>query len=180
MKIHHLIIICCIILSACNGTEQRPELTFREHGQLNYSHKDEQVLSFTDINNPIQGYSSEDQESLDIIFAEMIMSALDAGSHEFTDLEGNVITSDQAKAALKQTSFEAEPGDGQEDATHRSVERTVTAKDIVQVVTKENWYINEGNFSIQKIITHIAPVVYTFDTDGDVRGKKILFWVKLN
>jgi hypothetical protein len=180
MKIYNILIISSVLLSACNGTEQRPERTFREHGEPKFSHKDEQVLSFTDVNNPIQGYSSEDKESLDLAFAEMILKSFDLENIEYSDMEGNIITKEEAKSLLKFSLFEAEQSDEHEESSLRSVEKNISANDIVQIVTRENWYLNEENFSVQKMITHVAPVIYTFDTDGDVRGKKMLFWVKLN
>jgi gliding motility associated protien GldN len=53
----------------------------------------------------------------------------------------------------------------------------ITAEDIVRYEIKEDWVFDKQTSSLQVRIVGIAPVVYSFDQEGDVRGFKTLFWL---
>lgn len=44
---------------------------------------------------------------------------------------------------------------------------------------KESWEIDKISMKIKKQLEKIAPVVYVFDNEGDLKGKMMLFWIKM-
>ena len=145
-----------------------------------YSLKDEQIYAYADINNPIQGFSIGDKEALDSVFAAFILNTTGNKNIRYTDAEGNELSADQAKGLLTQTRIilKQDPNDP-EVMMEEKQEIKLKSEDIVQVLCRENWYINEEEFKLIKKVSHIAPVIYVYDHEGDVRGKKILYWMKI-
>jgi len=41
----------------------------------------------------------------------------------------------------------------------------------------EEWKMNETNFSFEKKVIAIAPVIDKYDSDGNLLGKQPLFWI---
>jgi hypothetical protein len=148
---------------------------------LTFTHKDEQVYSFTDIDNPLQGFSQDDQESLNKTFSSFIFQAFNRGDVQFFNLDDQEISKTEAKKLLTETrSIKVSDPESPEQSSIETKEHQIKVNEIVQLVSRENWFFNESDFSFSKRITHIGPVVYVYDTDGDVRGKRILFWIKIN
>jgi hypothetical protein len=56
---------------------------------------------------------------------------------------------------------------------------TIQASDVIEIVTKESWAFDTKNVSMKKQIDMIAPVINVYDDDGALKGKLILFWIKL-
>jgi hypothetical protein len=163
-------------LSACNkGPETNSAIDFKS------TWSDQGTYSFTDVDNYAIGYAAGDKESLDKMLAEFLLNAVEREEMVFLDEEDKQITAKEAKSRLVQTtSLKREDPDEEGEFYIESVERIITANEIAQVVAREDWSFNENTFSIQKKVTHLAPIIYVLDTDGDVRGKKLLFWVKVN
>jgi DNA gyrase/topoisomerase IV subunit B len=169
-----LITLFALFLFGCSGEQVSNEEDFA------YTWKDEQSFSFTDIDNPMQGFSQEDEESLNKKFSTFIFEAIDREDVQFLNSDNQNITSKEVRALLTEIrNLTIEDPEFPGSTTVESSEYKLTADDIVQVVCKEDWLFNEKSFSIKKRVTHIGPVVYVYDSDGDVRGKKILFWIKL-
>jgi hypothetical protein len=55
----------------------------------------------------------------------------------------------------------------------------IAKKDVVEIIMKESWEIDKASMKMKKQVEKIAPVVYVFDNDGDLKGKMMLFWIKM-
>ncbi|HET6243553.1 MAG: hypothetical protein H0V01_03870 [Bacteroidetes bacterium] len=176
MKIKEItlfLIFPLLCLTGCKNNETEKEV-------LDYTWKSEQKLAYTDINNPLQGYSLGDKEALDTAFAAFILQSTGKTTINYSDAEGNKISPEQAKELLTQRYVLLVPDPEQPELKIEEMQEIHLApNDIVQVLCRENWYLNEPDFKLSKKITHIAPVVYVYDHDGDVRGKKVLFWMEM-
>ncbi|MDQ3191637.1 MAG: hypothetical protein M3Q58_08590 [Bacteroidota bacterium] len=171
MKTIFLILLLPFLIIGCKNTKN----------EVDYSWENKQILAYTDINNPLQGYSLGDKEALDTSFAAFIINSTGNSNINYTDTDGNKISAGQAKDLLIQKYMLLVPDPEQPELKIEEMQEIhVSPKDIVQVLCRENWMLNESDFKLSKNITHIAPVVYVYDHDGDVRGKKILFWMEMN
>jgi hypothetical protein len=168
--------VLTILLNACNT-----EPSSKSNGNFDYTWTDEGTFSFTDVNNYAVGYATGDKEALDKALAGFLMNAVENSNLEFLDEENKKITAAEAKSRLTQTITVKKPVPDEEDEYFLdSEDRIITEDDIAQVVAKEDWFFDEKTFSVQKKVTHLALVIYVLDNDGDVRGKKLLYWVKVN
>jgi hypothetical protein len=181
MRIHKISALSLVFVSFLAGScREKPAIQGSEEG-FDYTWREEYALSFTDINNFAIGYAAEDEESLDKGIAEIILDAVKEGNLEVTSLEGQQLSSKEALALLRQTyPQQRETADDGGDFQYEMVERQIEAEDIIQMVSREEWLFNEETYQLQKRVSHLAPAIYVYDPDGTVRGKKMLFWVKLN
>lgn len=173
-KFYLLLILPLLIIISCKNNESEKE-------EIDYTWKNKQVLAYTDINNPLQGYSLGDKEALDTSFASFIINSTGKPDINYTDVDGNKLSPEEAKDLLTQKYIllVADP-EQPELKVEKMQEVKLTPKDIVQVLSREDWFLNEPEFRLSKKVTHIAPVVYVYDHDGDVRGKKVLYWMEMN
>lgn len=173
-KISLLLFLSILVLSSCEDNRSN------NFDERNFSLKDKQVYAYTDINNPMQGYSLGDKEALDSSFAAYILNTTGNKNINYTDTEGNKLSAEEARNLLTQTRITLIPDpDDPEIMMEKKEEVKLKPKDIVQILCRENWYLNEEEFKLTKKVTHIAPVVYVYDHEGDVRGKKILYWIEV-
>jgi hypothetical protein len=176
----NFIVFILFFVISCKNEE--PGKTFIvDEGNASFTFSDTEVISFSDVNNFMIGFSAEDPESLDTLFSEIILKNVKSGRFtNITDAEGKAITTAEAVAFLEQekTILSEDPDDPEYHETIVS-KGMVTASDIVQIASKNSWYWDDENLRLKIKISALAPVVYTYDSDGDVRGKKILFWIIL-
>jgi len=52
--------------------------------------------------------------------------------------------------------------------------------DIVKVRFLEEWTIDETSMIVTKNIAGISPIIKSFDSEGNFRGYKPLFWIYLD
>jgi superfamily I DNA and RNA helicase len=172
-----IILACTLFIVSC---KQEQVIKF-EDDQGNYTWSDKNVFASTDIDNPFRGFSQEDEQSLNKQFAEFIFDAADREDVVFEDIDGNKLSKDQVKEALELTrTIKVEDPENQEEFILEQTTYTISAEDIVQVMSVEEWFFDKENFKLKKQVSKIAPVVYVLDSDGDVRGMKLLFWMRLN
>jgi hypothetical protein len=57
------------------------------------------------------------------------------------------------------------------------VERKVDYRDITRIRFLEGWYINEKTLEFKKEVIGIAPLLKSYDPDGNFRGYMPMFWV---
>ena len=164
-------------LFACNNGQNNKEIM-----QKKYNWQEQHVISFSDVNNTLQEFSSEDIEALDTSFINLLFSEiLTREDVEFLDTDEKKITSQQVKEILnKKIVVQVEDPDN--PGVFSEVEDTVKIQpeEVIQVLCREKWNFDTKGLKLQKTITHIAPVIYTYDQDGDIRGKRSLFWIKMN
>lgn len=175
-NIYILLISFVLIQMSCKENKSNNE----QFNDPAYSLKDEQIYSYTDVNNPMQGFSIGDKEALDSAFAAFILNATGNKNIGYTDAEGRELSADQAKGLLTQTRviLKQDPNDPAIMMEEKQ-EIKLKPEDIAQVLCSENWYLDEKEFKLIKKVSHIAPVIYVYDHEGDVRGKKILYWMKV-
>jgi gliding motility associated protien GldN len=53
----------------------------------------------------------------------------------------------------------------------------VESVDIVKYVVKEDWFFDKQRSVMERRIIGIAPVMYSLDANGEIRGFKTLFWL---
>ncbi|MFC2110936.1 hypothetical protein ACFLQ5_00635 [Bacteroidota bacterium] len=60
------------------------------------------------------------------------------------------------------------------------VDNKLDFNQITKIRFLEEWYINEKTMEITKKVVGICPVVPNYDTEGEFRGNKPLFWLYLD
>ena len=170
-------VVAVPFMFSCNKDHNNKEIM-----QKKYDWQDQHVISFSDVNNTLQGYSPEDNEALDTAFVNLLFNIiLEREDVEFLDNDEKKITSQQVKEILnKKIVVQVEDPDN--PGVFSEVEDTVkiTPEEVIQLLCREEWNFDKKELKLRKTITHIAPVIYTYDQDGDVRGKRNLFWIKMN
>lgn len=63
------------------------------------------------------------------------------------------------------------------EAVYVSDTSWVTSADIIEYKIKEEWFFDKQRSIMDVRIIGIAPVVYSFDESGEIRGKTTLFWL---
>jgi gliding motility associated protien GldN len=53
----------------------------------------------------------------------------------------------------------------------------ILSQDIIEYRLKEDWYFDKEASSLKVRIIGIAPVIYNKDQEGNITGKKVLFWI---
>jgi len=69
-----------------------------------------------------------------------------------------------------------ETGELEETIIHEDLQRG----DITKIFVKENWYLDEENFNIEKEVINITLATKKYDKSGDMVGYEALFTVYLN
>lgn len=170
-------VVAIPFMFSCNEDHNNKEIM-----QKKSDWQDQHVISFSDVNNTLQGYSSEDTEALDTAFVNLLFNViLEREDVEFLDTDEKKITSQQVKEILnKKIVVQVEDPDN--PGVFSEVEDTVKIgpEEVIQLLCREEWNFDKKELKLRKTITHIAPVIYTYDQDGDIRGKRNLFWIKMN
>lgn len=112
----------------------------------------------------------------DSTLASEIFSAVREGKVEVFDEDMNPLTKNEALSTLqyfKMVHVEVEPGiyEDHGDTLNFSPEQ------VIEILAREKWSLSE-EYALQKEVLAYAPVVATFDGNGNRRGKRILFWIK--
>ena len=67
--------------------------------------------------------------------------------------------------------------DANGDFITKEVRTAITSSDIIEYKIKEDWFFDKQRSQRDVRIIGIAPVVYSYDSDGNIRAKKELFWL---
>lgn len=175
MKKNVLILFSFLLISAC-GEGEKPEdsesnspTALAWEGKYRCPVPIDQSIRYTDE----EGYNSLADSSL----AVAIFDAVKKGDLQVYDNEMNPLNADEARWILKyikSTTVEDDEGNYVEILDTMNV----APHHVVEILAREDWVLEKGTYALRKNVKAYAPVINTFDHEGEVRGKKILFWVK--
>lgn len=182
MKNYLLLIIAAIATNACN--EQKVETKVETPV---YDWEDKSVFASSEFFDPYDKESDEGRhvspelaewlitDAISNENAEIFENSFDPNSANNKLLSKQELTDILINVRTVQIEDPNKPGMFFEVTDTMRVE----PKDIIQILTKEEWSINKSNMSFQKSVKMIAPVIVTRDEDGNERGKALLYWVKM-
>jgi hypothetical protein len=153
-----------------NNEQVNPEAQWSDKG----------IYSSAEVNIPDDEYS-DPENSVDNALAEFILNELTKRNDvEFSDGE-NLLTSQEVRELLYSVvdRIVEDP-----DAPGNFIEVTDTMRiephNIIEILTQEDWAFDRERMTLVKKVNKLAPIAFTYDVAGNRRGKRILFWVKLN
>jgi hypothetical protein len=142
--------------------------------------QDSGIYSTADVHNPEDEYS-DPEFNIDNALAEYILNDLvNRDDVEFSD--GDKVLTNQEVRELLFTVVNTIVEDPDAQGTFIGYKDTIVVepRDIVEILTKEDWVLDRDKMVLAKKVTQLAPIVHAYDNEGNIRGKRILFWVKLN
>lgn len=163
--------ISSFILLACNKTEIKEE--------FKTDLEEKSVYSEVSINRENNEHAIEEQAEpalLDWIFDELIHDK----NAEILDTEGNKLNEEGINKILNNVvkRFEEDPN---KPGSFIEITDTIkiTKNDVTTLIMKESWEIDKSSMKMRKKVEKIAPVMNIHDDKGNLRGRIMLFWVKL-
>ncbi|MFN4234685.1 MAG: hypothetical protein ACK4IK_07760 [Bacteroidia bacterium] len=163
--------ISSVILMACNNAEIKEE--------FKTDLEEKSVYTEVSINRDNEELAIEEQADpaiLDWIFDELINDK----NAEIIDTEGNKLNEEGINKILNNVikRFEEDPN---KPGSFIEITDTVkiTKKDVTTLIMKESWEIDKSTMKMRKKVEKIAPVMTIYDDKGNLRGRIMLFWVKL-
>ena len=131
----------------------------------------------------IEGKAFEKGDAFaDSIIVWILNEAVNSNNVIFYDYAGgDKISKEVAKARLKTTKTTHQEN-AHKPGTFSAITETVpvTYKDVIELLYNESVVFDKTKPAIKKTVNMFAPVINTFDEEGFVRGKKILFMIKVN
>ncbi|HET6243785.1 MAG: hypothetical protein H0V01_02610 [Bacteroidetes bacterium] len=186
MKKHLLLVMVAFAMMACN--EQKVEIT--QEAPV-YDWEDKSVFASSDL---IDHYDKETDESRHVNpqLAEWLLTDavtnenaefFDAGSFDSDNInnkDNKPLTKEELSEILNRVRT-VQVENPKKPGTYFQVTDTMTVepRDIIQILTKEEWSMNKSTMSLNKKVTLMAPIIATYDEEGAERGKRILFWIKM-
>jgi hypothetical protein len=163
-----------ILFSSCQNEQVKQD-------EKTFDWLDEVTYASSQVFNPNEEYDDDDF-MVNNEFAEWILNEainnpnviiLDPGSREVISREDalNFIHT----VGLVYAEDPANPGNYLETMDTIKVQ----ASDIIEILSSEEWNLNKKDFSFRKNVNMLGPVVKTYDEEGNERGKRILFWLKM-
>ncbi len=183
MKNYLLLMLAVVVFTACK--DQKIEI--KEESPV-FDWEDKSVYSTSNFFDNQEDEPEQDRH-VDPQLAEWLLKeAIYSENAEIYDAnsydENNNLNKKLTKQEISETLYKIRTTQ-QEDSNNPGNFFEVTdtfwvkTKDIVQILTKEEWSINKSNMSFQKNVKMMAPITITRDEEGNERGKAILFWVKM-
>lgn len=162
--------IVLIAFAACNNCEPKEEFKSDLEEKSVYS-----SVLLNDENDPFTD-GEADPAFLDWIFDEVIKNE----SAEIYSTDDKKLSSEEVNAILNQTRT-AMLEDPDHPGTFFEVKDTLsfTKNDVVELIMKESWAIDKSSMKMKKQVEKIAPIVNIYDDEGALKGKIMLFWVKM-
>lgn len=177
-----------LIISSCENGQDKGTDNIPDNGKIiqsgEFDWNDNHVVSFSDVHNPMSGYTSDDAQSLDTAFIEMLWNDIVYREDvEFLDpIDEKKISAQHVRENILKRPRVTQLEDVNNPGVFDQILDTIITmpSDIVQLICREEWQFDKKAMRLQKKISHIAPVARTYDSEGNERGKIILFWIKLN
>lgn len=182
MKNYLLLIITAVVITSCN--EQKVETKVETPV---YDWEDKSVFASSEFFDSYDKEADEERHvnpelaewlltgAISNENAEIFDHSFDPNNENNKKLTKEEISDILMKVVVMQVEDPNAPGMFFEVADTIKVE----SRDIVQVLTKEEWSIDKSNMSFQKNVKMMAPAIITYDEEGAERGKALLYWVKM-
>lgn len=162
--------IALIAFAACNNCEPKEE--------FKSDLEEKSVYSSVLLNDDKDPYTDgeADPSIVDWIFEEVIKNE----SAEIYSTDDKKLSLDEVNAILNQTRT-AMVEDPDHPGTFLEVKDTIsfTKNDVIELIIKESWAIDKSSMKMRKQVEKIAPIVKIYDDEGDLKGKIMLFWIKM-
>jgi hypothetical protein len=166
------------LVSASMIACQEPVQTNSQQNEITWHGKE--ILSSAHVDHEAgeQDQSTSNKELVEMIFNELIYQE----NVEITDWDGEPMTLEHLKSNVLTQVRKIQVEDPNSPGSFVEVVDTMTVeiRDVIEILTLEEWDFNRTKMSLQKRINRMGVVVNSIDNDGTIRGKKLLFYLKLN
>jgi hypothetical protein len=179
MRKLNVLILGSVIIGLISCSDLKKE----NKSNLNASFSDAQVYSSSNV-----AYEEEEseidynlkKEFLDLVF-DQLMQRKDVAFYDSNSMEEKKLSAEDVEEKLR-TIVLVHKEDPKSPGEFIQEMDTVLVKkeDIIAVLTREEWAFDKDKLQLSKKVNYLGPVIRTYDEQGYVRGKMILFWIKLN
>jgi len=167
-KVLILLIPLLVLIVSCSRKKEEKVIT-------------EKIQYDVTINNVRQNYDpwiENISESDRFIFVQKLLDAAYDGEIKVYDYFNKPLNSNEIKSlgldTIYQTLTRTYPPYEEFDTL---IINRINIRDINKIRFLEEWKMNETNFTFEKKVIAIAPVIDKYDSKGNLLGKQPLFWI---
>ncbi len=166
------------LVSASMISCQEPEQAKSQQEEIAWQGKE--IMSASAVVYEADEYNepTANKDLVNLIFDELIYQE----GVKITDWDGTPLTlkylEDNVLSSVRNIHVEVpdEPG----SFTEVNDTLRIESRDVIEILTIEEWDFNRSKMSLQKRINKLGVVVNSFDMDGNKKGKRLLFYIELN
>lgn len=165
-----IFMISATALFACNNCEPKEEFKTDLEEKSVYSE-----ISINDKEDPfVDGQA--DPSLIDWIFDEVLQKE----KAEIYDTDGSKLDKSGIDNIMNRIVRKATEDPEKPGSFIESVDTIKwTKNDVTTLIMKESWEIDKSTMKMKKHVEKIAPIVYLYDDNGNLKGRIMLFWIKM-